>query len=789
MNSLKLIFRSLFKKKENNFIKIVSLGTGLAVGLIIISKVFFELSYDDFYPDADRIYQIQSQAIVGDEEPDEFGQVSGAIAPGMKAEVPGVEVATRLTYLGWDTSFFTPDKKRYTGTFIMADSCLFDVLPRPMVIGNAKEILSRPLYGLVSESIAKKMGNNVIGQSIQLDNYPGRVITIGGVFKDVPENAHLRYDLVISLASIKNFMGDGSLNWVGNDRYLGYVKLIPGTDPASLAPAIRKMQDRNQPTEDLKKAGVELSYTLLSITKLHSDTPETKRMTLLLSAIAFALIFTAIMNYILILISTLVNRGKVIAVYKCYGADQKDISKLIFGETSLHLGISLLVSLFLIFCFRSTAEEILSASVYSLFSLQTCLILLVICIIISLIIGIIPSYLFSRIPVSSVFRNLTMTKRGWKMALLFFQLVTTVFLVTLLVIVARQYDVMVTDNPGYNYERLLYYNTKGVTNNERQKIIDELRTMPQVEIVATADNLPFNFASGNNVYLPNDDQELFNVADMYDADENYLALMEIPIIEGKGFDKESVAGNDIVISKKFADKISGLANWQDGVIGKEIFISEHQQRSGASRIIGVYSDIRLGSIGSEDTRPSVIFYSNEPSSTIIIKLKDLNSDNIQSVYDLFKRSFPDKDITLPLYKDSMVKLYSNSRRFMNAITIGGIVTLIITLIGLIGYTNNEVNRRKSEIAIRKVNGATLADILRLFLKDNLWITIPALICGGLAASIAAEKWMEDFSKKAALSPVIFILCGAAVLVIVLSVVALNCLYTANQNPVKTLKND
>lgn len=789
MNNFKLIFRSLLKKKENNFIKILSLGTGLAVGLIIISKVFFELSYDNFYPDADRIYQIQSHAIVGDEEPDEFGQVSGAIAPGMKAEVPGVEVATRLTYMGWDASFFTPDKKRYTGTFIMADSCLFDVLPRPMVSGNAKEILSRPMYGLVSESIAEKMGNNVIGQSIQLDNYPGRIITIGGVFKDVPENAHLRYDLVISLASITNFMWDGTQNWVGNDRYLGYVKLIPGTDPASLAPAMRKMQERNQPMADLKKAGIELSYTLSSLTQLHSDTPETKRMTLLLSAIAFALIFTSIMNYILILISTLVNRGKVIAVYKCYGAEQKDISKLIFGETSLHLAISLIISLFLIFCFRSTAEDILSASVYSLFSLQTCLILLVVCIIISLIIGIIPAYLFSRIPVSSVFRSLTMTKRGWKMALLFFQLVTTTFLVTLLIIVARQYDVMVNDNPGYNYERLLYYSTRGVNNNERQKIIDELRTIPQVEIVATADNLPFNFASGNNVYIPNNDQELFNVADMYGADENYLTLMGIPIIEGKDFDEESVSGNDILISKKFADKISALANWQDGVIGKEILISEHQHKNGASRIIGVYSDIRLGSIGSEDTRPSVIFYSNEPASTIIVKLKDLNSDNIQSVYDVFKRSFPDKDITLSLYRDSMIKLYSNSRRFMNAITIGGIVTLVITLIGLIGYTNNEVNRRKSEIAIRKVNGATLADILRLFLKDNLWITIPALICGALAASIAAAKWMEDFSEKAPLSPLLFISCGVGVLIIVLSVVCLNCLQTANRNPVETLKRD
>lgn len=784
-----LILRSLFKKKENNFIKIVSLGAGLAVGLILISKVFFDLSYDNFYPDSDRIYQIQSNAIIGTEEPKEYGQVSGAIAPGMKAEVPEVEAATRITYMGQDASFSTPDKKRYTGTFILADSCFFDVLPRPMVLGNAKEILSRPLYALVSESIAQKMGNNVIGQAIQHESYPGRSITVGGVFKDVPENAHLRYDIVVSLVSIKNFSWDGSQNWVGNDRYLGYVKLIDGTDPMSLAPAIRKMQERNQPMEDLKKAGVDITYTLLSLSKIHSDNPEAKRMVILLSAIAFALIFTSIMNYILILISTLVNRGKVIAVYKCYGAERKDISKLIFGETSLHLILSLVVAFLLIFCFRGTAEEILSASVYSLFSLRTSLFLFIICILISLLIGFIPAYLFSRIPVSSVFHHQTITRRGWKIALLFFQLLTTTFLVTLLIIVSRQYHVMVDDNPGYNYEKLLYNNMNGVDKKERRKIIDELGTLPEVDIVATADCLPFESLSGNNVYLMNDERELFNIADLYSVDENYLQLMEIEIMEGNGFNKESSAGTDIIISKKFADKLSEVANWQDGVIGKEIFISEHQQRNGASRIMGVYPDIRLGSISNEDLRPSVMFYSNEPCQAILVKLKYMNSDNIQKVYDVFEKALPDREINLKLYKDSVVKLYDNSRQFLDAITIGGIVTLIITLVGLIGYTTNEVNRRRSEIAIRKVNGATLSDILKLFIKDNLWIVFPALICGGIAAAIAATKWMENFTEKTELSPLLFISSGITVLAIVLSVVCLNCLYTANQNPVDTLKND
>lgn len=784
MTELKRILRSFFKKKENNFIKIFSLGTGLAVGLIIITKVFFEFSYDEFYPHSDRICRIQTNFKMGKDEPQEFSQVSGGVAPGMKTEIPEVESATRLTYLESEAKFFTSDKKYYKGTFILADSCFYDVLPRPMIQGNAKEILAAPMYAIVSESISKKLGNSVIGQSIELENYPGQVITIGGVFKDVPENTHLRYDVVISLASIKNFMGDGSLNWIGNDRYQGYVKLITGTETTKLAPAIRKMQERYQPMDKLKELGIDIHYTLFPLNKIHSDAPEVKRMAFLLSAIAFALIFASIMNFILILISNLVNRGKVIAVYKCYGADEKSIAKLIFKETSFHLGISLIVSLILIFCFKDVTEEILSVSVCSLFSFRSCLLLAGICIFISLIIGLIPAYLFSRIPVSLVFRSLTMMRSSWKIALLFSQLLITTFLLSLLVVVSRQYNVMVHDNPGYSYERLLYFDTKGISNQEKQKLMDLLQTNPQVEMVSTSDCLPFNPASGNNVSPIDSNEEFFNVADLYRIDENFIPLMEITIMEGKAFDKES-SKNEIVISKKFADRLSEITNWSDGVIGKEVRISEH----GNVKIVGVYSDIRLGSISNVDSRPSVMFYSNTPNSNVLVKLRELNAENIQKVYDIFKQSFPDKEISLPLYKESMVKLYADSRRFMNAITIGGIVTLIITLIGLIGYTNNETNRRKSEIAIRKVNGATTKDILNLFLKNTMWISLPAILLGIMVAVVAAEKWMEDFSEKAILSPLLFILCGVAVLFTVLFVVAVNCLQATNQNPIETINRD
>lgn len=785
MNSFVLAFRTLLRRGQNNFIKILSLGTGLAVGLILISRVFFDNTYDDFFPDKERIYQIQSNIVQENEPPTVWGQVSGAIAPGLKAEVPGVELATRFAYIATDAVFYTADKNNYKGTFILADSCFFDVLPMPMIAGNAKDILSRPMYAIVSKSIAEKIGDGAVGKTLEISNYPGREITIGGVFDDVPENSHLNYDIIISLSSISKFIWDGTRNWLGNDRYLAYVKLAPGVAPESIAPAVYEMQKKNQNIEEIEKRGIKLTYSFLPLTSLHKDAPETKRMTILLSAIAFALIFTALMNYILIVISSLVGRAKTIGTYRCYGAQEKDIAKIIFSETLLHLLISLVLAALLILCFRGTVSEVLSASVSALLTFKTCAFLVVICLIILLIAGLVPTYLFSRIPVTSAFRNLKMTSKGWKMVLLFVQLLATAFLVNLLTIVSRQYDLMVNDNPGYKYEKVLYCNTVGVEEHTRQTLIDNFNNMPEIDIVGTSATLLFSSPSGNNILLPeNPDKDLFNIADLYLADENYLPSLGVSVIEGKPFGKDN-SKNDILVSKKFADRICQITGWKDGVVGKNVIVTEH----GLSKIVGVYPDLRIGAISDEDHRPSIILYTNKPTRYILIKLKEMTPDNIRKVFDTLKTVVPDKEIALVPYKESMVKLYEGSRLFQKTITIGGIVTLIITLIGLIGYTNNEVTRRRAEIAIRKVNGATLNDILKLFIKDNLWVSIPALICGSLAATIAANKWMENFSEKAGLTPVLFIASGLIILAVILLVVVLNCIHVANQNPVKTLKNE
>ena len=774
-------------KNFNNVIKIISLGLGLAVGLILISKVCFEQSYDRFYPEYDRIYQIQENISMEKGKMESFGQVSGGVAPGMKAEIPEVEAATRLTYIGDNEVFYTADKRRLSGTFILADSCLFDLLPRRMIVGNYREVLARPLYALVSRSIAEKIGDfsDVVGQSFVMDAWPGRVLTIGGVFEDVPRNSHLKYDVVISLSSISSFMWDGTENWLGNDRYLAYVKLTPGVKPENLAPAFLKMQMRHMNMDDLRKAGVQLSYSLLPLDILHSGTPEAKRMSIILSLIAFALIFTATMNYILIVISSLVKRSKEIAVHKCYGADEKDITRRILRETFINMILSLIVAFTLLFMFRGRVEELLAAPLNAMFVTRTLMVLALVCVLVFLVAGIIPARIFSHIPVSSAIRNYKETRHRWRLWLLFIQFTATAFLVTLVVIIGRQYNLMVNDNPGYKYEKLLYCNTDGVKNEQRQVAVLELSRLSSVESVSTCSTIPIYGASGNNVMEIGKNQELFNIADLYNVDSEYLNIMEIPIIAGNGFKKDDTGRSLAIVSQSFAEKICKMLNWHNGVVGKGITVSEH----GECTIVGVYSDIRIGSINSKNTRPSIIFYSAATSPFILIKLKNMSQEGIKQVTKVLESALPDKNIVVTPYKSSMTYLYTSSLLFRNSVLIGGIITLIISLIGLIGYTNDEVNRRRGEIAIRKVNGASVYEIQRLILINIFRIAIPALIIGGFVSAVTASKWMENFASKTSLSPLLFISCGILILAIIVSVVCIVSYRVAVQNPAKAIKNE
>ena len=222
---------------------------------------------------------------------------------------------------------------------------------------------------MISSKIAAAMGSDVLGKTISLKRYPGKELIIAGVFKELPENTNYECDIMISMVSTVEFTWDGTENWLGNDRYYTCVRLQEGIQPENLAHAVRQMQVVHQNIEQLEEEnGVMLKYTFKAIRRIHSE--NMKDMILVLSTIAIAVLFVSIMNYILLTLSALANSAKSSAVYKTFGAQNKNLQQLIFGETLVVFLLSILGAVLIIAAIKPFAESQLEHSIVSVLNPQ-----------------------------------------------------------------------------------------------------------------------------------------------------------------------------------------------------------------------------------------------------------------------------------------------------------------------------------------------------------------------------------------------------------------------------------
>lgn len=797
MNRFRLAIRPLFRKGEYTVTRIISLAAGLAFGIILLAEVFYYYSYDSFYPDAGRIYVVHEnfRPDKTSEKMESYPRVSGAIGPGLKAEVPGIEKACRLNSIGKNV-FYTENLNSYEAEVSLADEFLFDVLPRPVVSGNPGEILKTPMSCMVSDKIAEAIGGEVIGKVIALKRYPDQKLTIAGVFEDLPENTNYHYDVLIPMVSTKNFTWDGTSNWLGNDRYYTCVKLEPGFTPASLAPAVRKMQEVHQDIVRLEEeqGGMILKYSFLPIRKIYAD--KVRDMIIILSTIAFAVLFVSLMNYILLTLSALVNRAKSSAIHKTFGAQTGRLQQMIFIETLILFFISVTAAVLIIAALKPVVESQLQHSILATLNPYVLWPLLLIVSVLVVITGYLPGRFFSRIPVATVFRSYKLKSNRWKLALLAIQFAGASFILTLMIIVTMQFSRMKNADHGYLTEGVYYGSTAGMEGNKISAVLNELRSMPEVEKVGLGYELPVEGASGNNVLSPDGQSELFNVADFYEADENYLSILGIRVSEGLDFSPENAAVNDVIISEKGAELLKINNGWIEGIVGKQIEITEH----GSTTVCGVFPDFIINSMADPDLRPSVFFYLPEeralqtaiddPASPfkILVKVSEGSEAGIKKkIAEVMNLGMPHRDASVSSLEEELQKNYSTQRGFRNALMAGNLVILLITIIGLLGYATNEATRHQKELAIRKINGATMSDILRIFILGLEYIAVPSVLAGLIGVWLTVNKWMQNFAVKVPLGWWLFVLCSLALLILVALVAAINYYRIANRNPADALR--
>ena len=223
-------------KLKDTAIKSLSLGIGLAITIILVAKICFELSYDRCYRDYENIYQIRTCFSQQGHEHDYTG-VSGGIAPGFRQYVPGVEAATRTTFLVENNRFKDEDGNIISGLLIVADTSYFDVFQTEILAGDPAKTLAIDASLMVSRTFAEKLGGvqEAIGKQIESEEYEGYKMAVAGVFEDFPYQSSQKYDILLSMESLSK---NTTENRLGNDRYKGYVRLAEGIDYKMLVPAI-----------------------------------------------------------------------------------------------------------------------------------------------------------------------------------------------------------------------------------------------------------------------------------------------------------------------------------------------------------------------------------------------------------------------------------------------------------------------------------------------------------------------------------------------------------------------
>lgn len=777
------------KTKNDILIKVLSLSIGLSVGIVLIAKVFFELSYDSFYKDIDRVYTIRNYYSQHGDEHD-YGQVSGAVPVGFMEEVPGIEVGTRTTFVFNGDIYLDADGNKLKGILVCADTCFFKVFDRPILAGDPVQVLGKWGSVMVNRSFAEKMGGvqECIGKQIANADMDGLKMTIEGVFDDFPKNGSLDYDILLSMDTYGKRSTD---NWLGNDRYKGYVKLAPGIDPNTLSDAIRKMQEAHQPLEQMEAQGISMRYFLSPFSTMHTSSPKVKTQVILLSIIAALLIIISLLNYILIVISSMVKRSKEVGVRKCYGAEGKHIYWMLTKESLLHMSLSLVIAAIIIFAGRGIVENLLGVPFQTLLVPQSIVAIAAVLLLVLVISIVVPAELYQRIPVLAAIKNHTENSRRWKLSLIGVQVLINVFLVVMMLIIGSQYQKVSNADTGYDYKNLYYFDLFDGDRHAQVRAVETLQRLPEVSGVAAAYNLPYSGSNGDNVYLPEDDRELFNIADQYECSPEFYDLLNIRFVEGRAPRDSS----EVVVDEKFVQKMAYFTDWSDGAVGKQVFITGHggngMMDKGYFTISGVYKSFLIGNLQDVDERPGALFYGEIGSMAhwmphILFKVRP---DALEKVRGALNEALPDKEINIVSYAEEMRAAYADSKKMRNTMALGVVFSLLIALLGLIGFIKDESLRRSKEMAVRKINGATTQDILSIFAKDIMKLSAVMAVIACAAAFFVAHKWLEQFAEKVSLNPLYFIGGAALTLLIVLSVVVLNCLKIARANPVDSLKNE
>lgn len=768
MKQLYYTIQTLLRGRGSNVIKVISLTLGLLVGILLFARVAFELNYDSYYSEPENLC-IALRTGISDgikKEPniDNYGKLAEAIRENFPDEV---EDATVLDLFS-QSPLYHEGKKMEHVILATSKSHVFSTLGIKVLLGDVSQ-LDRVDVIFISRSLARRLfaDANPIGKTINIEiDYP---LTVQGVFEDIPENTEFHFDGVYSFDTRSKQYGSERGGWGYDSSYHCMVRFRH--------PDEREKVEVRMP-EMLKKyihnyKGQSEEYSFMTPSQYHLQKPESRKIVMILSILGFAILLVAGMNNVLISVSSLAQRAKSVGIHKCNGASDGHIYRMFLYESALLILLSLLFVTVLLFTFKLEIEDLSGASLKALFTWQTLWVPILVSLVLFLVIGLFPGKLFAAIPVTQVFHRFTAHRFVWKRSLLFIQFTGIAFILGLLMVILLQYHQVMTRDMGYKVDNLA---VGWSPYREIDKMDGILRGLPIVEEFCNASTIIYGGYMGQP-YTDAHGKEFMGRIEF--VDEHYVPVMGLQIIKGRNIQQDK----EILINEEMVRQIG----WTDSPIGKNL----EDGKNNFGTIVGVVKDYVVQS--AYMPQAPVALMSNLEWMNVLNKrniiLKEPFGENLAKINTLMKEAFPTVDIVFRSARQEIDKQYQEVRRFRNVVIIASIAILLIALMGLFGFVNDEIQRRSKEIAIRKVNGAEVPDILRLVSGNIFWTALSAVLVGIVFAYIVSNKWLEQFSDRVSVNGGHFLVVIIIILLLIMGSVIGRSWNVANENPVNSIKNE
>ena len=799
-----MIFRNflntLRSHKTASILNILGLAIAFTAFYVIAAQVWYSVSYNSAIEDSDRIYIVSPDWNVDMEgEPMWSENCPQPATREAVAAMPDAELYTWFRSYGWPEYVWN---RTEGGDFVRYDFARYDFSADAVemfgfrtVDGDLKRV-SEPSAVIVSRSAAEKMGCRV-GDPVWFnggDRYDDleskTMMTVVGIFEDFPRNTFLYNHHIFR--DDKCVHGQENNNW----NYSAFVRLKKGADPDEFA----KIWERQYESwylgmveewaeiygeDDYEEGDEKQPVKLVPLDEMHFfsyfknsyyETSSVKSV-VTIAAIALLIIIVAFINFFNFYMALVPSRIRGVNINKVLGATQRQLRGRLVSEAVILTLFSLALSV----CFiLAVQNSFLRYYVTCSLSIGDNLwVLGVICVLMGLIAGLsalFPAIYTTRTNISeSVKAGFAQSKAGriLRSILVGMQFTVSMALIIISAVFFMQYKYMLNYDLGYDKNNLLAFECKELST-KNETVIERLKEHPDVTAV-TASNTGVIFSVHNIWGREIDGRQIY--LNSFAVRWDFPEVMGIPILEGEGFSGETSAGEQIMFTKSTKPYME--SPYKDGVFDDFV-------------IKGTIDDLNLTSVGKADALTCLYTHPRYQLSTFYLRLHpdaDFRSveKHIKKVVNEIEPRAEEPEIG---FMDEFLKAYySDTRRETLIVGVFALIAVLLSLMGVFSIVMFETRHKETEISIRKVYGASVEDVVRMF--NRRYIIIVA-VCFCIAAPFAwmmTGRWLEQFAHRIPVPLWVFPAVLALLLAITVTVVTMRSLRTARLNPSEALKKE